>query len=87
MWQKMNEALLNAITENATLRKLGTEFFPQDIDKETRQLTIVSESAVSPDSFSPVYGTKLGNINATVSFEQLLNDGWEVNLDEQAELA
>ena len=78
MWQKMNEALLIELTENATLRKLGIVFFPQEIDTQNRTLQIVQEAHVSPDGFSPVYGEKMGNINAALSFDQLLNDGWEV---------
>ena len=80
MWQKMNAALLNELTENATLRKLGIVFFPQEIDRQNRTLQIVQEAHTSPDSFSAVYGEKMGNINASVSFEQLVNDGWEVEL-------
>ncbi len=82
MWQKINEKLLNELTENAMLRSEGNIFFPQNIDKENRCLEFVSESQVSPDSFSAVYGNKLGDFVGKASFDRLLSEGWEVNMDE-----
>jgi len=80
MWQKVNEKLLSELTENATLRKQGTIFFPQNIDKENKHLEIVPEAHVSPDGFSPVYGNKLDSFVGKITFSQLLSDGWEVEL-------